>query len=298
MTDQPGPRQAAQGGLPAGGSPPQAGERFPGPAPPILREADQLLAESARRGLAVKLAGSAGVLRHCPRCYDGVTALGRESPQDLDFFAYRKQQSQLARMFADLGYQADPSVAFSQEYGIDRLIYLGQAAAVKIDVFLDALRMSHTIEFKGRLNGLGQTAPAAELLLAKLQIHEITEKDVKDIAALLAAHPLGKAGTGDADGDDLGGGRVVSLMGRDWGLCRTVLANLAITRELLAAWAAAAGIAVTASEQADILRQRIEKAPKSLRWKARAKIGDRVRWYDEVGDATQQGQGDAGLRER
>src|SRR5215471_15937329 len=239
-------------------------------AEPLLREADALLAEAGRRGLVLKLAGSAGVLLHCARCRDGVVALGREPPGDLDFNAYRKQQRELGRMFAELGYAADPAVSFSQEYGIDRQIYLGREAAAKVDVFLDALRMSHTIEFKGRLDGPGPTAEAADLLLAKLQIHEITEKDVKDMAALLAAHPLGatagggRSGVGSggagggAGGADGGGrrddGRVLGLMGRDWGLCYTALANLAVARELLAGWAsavelpaAACGVAAAAS---------------------------------------------------
>ena len=96
---------------------------------PLIQEAGRILAESAGRGLALRLAGSVGVLQHCDRCGAGVAALGRELPRDLDFFAYRKQQRELGRMFADLGYAADPSVAFSQEYGIDRLIYVGHAAA-------------------------------------------------------------------------------------------------------------------------------------------------------------------------
>jgi hypothetical protein len=302
--DEAGPREhPPQDGLaPA----PVRGHALPGDeataaaAGPILREADRLLAESDRRGLVLKLAGSAGVLRHCAGCRGGAAALGRELPGDLDFFAYRKQQRELGRMFADLGYQADPSVAFSQEYGIDRQIYLGREAAAKVDVFLDSLRMSHTIEFKGRLNSPGPTAQVADLLLAKLQIHEITEKDVKDISTLLAAHPVAgpAGGGGPAGGEDLDAERVLTLMGTDWGLCHTTLANLTIAGQLLASWASAGEVATAAAAQVAELRQRIERAPKSLRWKARASIGERVRWYDDVGDAEQQGQGDAGLRER
>jgi hypothetical protein len=255
----------------------------------LLQEADQLLREAERRGAVLRLAGSAGVLRHCPDCREAVAALGREPPQDLDFFAHARQQRELARMFADLGYQADPSVAFSQEYGIGRLIFLGHVAAAKVDVFLDALRMSHTIEFAARLDRAGPTAQAADLLLAKLQIHEITEKDIKDMAALLASHPLrdGSAGSIDA-------GHVVSLMARDWGLCRTTLDNLAIADALLPASGAPGGLAAAATARIRELRERIEAAPKSLRWKARAKVGTRMRWYEEVGDADQQGQGSAG----
>ena len=340
MSDEPGAGEGAPAGdgTLAGGPGSEAGGGALAGAEPLLREADALLAEAGRRGLVLKLAGSAGVLRHCPRCRSGVVALGREPPGDLDFYAYRKQQRELGRMFAGLGYEADPAVSFSQEYGIDRQIYLGREAAAKVDVFLDALRMSHTIEFKGRLGGAGPTAEAADLLLAKLQIHEITEKDVKDMAALLAAHPLGgTAGGGRSRADESGGGgsagggsggggsggpdgggqlddgRVLGLMGRDWGLCYTALANLAVAGELLARWSlpgegatpatagmtpAACGVAAVAAVRVDELRRRIEEAPKTLRWKARASVGARVRWYEEVGDAEQQGQGDAGLRER
>jgi len=261
----------------------------PAAAGPLLDEADRLLEESGRRGLTLRLVGSAGVLRHCARCCAAVVALGRDLPRDLDFFAYGKQQRDLGRMFADLGYRADPSVAYSQEYGIDRLIYLGHAAASKIDVFLDALRMSHTVEFKGRLDAGGPTAAAADLLLAKLQIHEITEKDVKDIGALLAAHP---------PGEGLDEPRVLSLTGRDWGLWYTATTNLALAEKLLAGWMFAGDVAAQGAARAAGLRQRIEQAPKSLRWKARASVGTRVRWYEDVGDAEQQGQGDAGWRER
>jgi hypothetical protein len=272
----------------------------PAAVAPLIQEADRILAESAARGLALRLAGSVGVLQHCDRCCAGAVALGRELPRDLDFFAYRKQQRELGRMFADLGYAADPSVAFSQEYGIDRLIYLGHAAATKIDVFLDVLRMSHTIEFKGRLGGAGPAAPAAELLLSKLQIHELTEKDVKDLGALLAAHPLDGAGGARAEG---GGGQldvehVLGLTGRDWGLCHTATTNLELAGELLAGWSFAGDVAATGAARAAELRERIEQAPKSVRWKARARVGTRVRWYEDVGDAEQQGQGDAGLQER
>ena len=260
---------------------------------PLLAEADQLLTEASRRGLVLRLAGSAGVLRHCEHCRRAACALGREPPRDLDFFAYGKQQRDLGRMFTDLGYRADPSVAHSQEYGIDRLIYTGHASATKVDVFLDALRMSHTIEFKTRLDCAPPTAPAADLLLAKLQIHEITEKDVQDMAALLAAHPLGDGSPGSIESR-----HVVGLMARDWGLCYTALENLAIAEDLLSRWSPAGNVTVAAAAGIEELRNRIELAPKSVRWKARARLGTRVRWYEDVGDAGQQGQGDAGIRER
>jgi hypothetical protein len=271
----------------------EAGVSLPGAAEPLFAEADQLLAEAVRRGLMLRLAGSAGVLRHCEHCHRTSGALGREPPGDLDFFAYGSQQGELGRMFADLGYQADQSVAYSQEYGIDRLIYTGHVSAAKVDVFLDVLRMSHTIEFKTRLDCTPPTAQTTDLLLSKLQIHEITEQDAKDIAALFASHPLGDGSRGSIESH-----HIVSLMARDWGLCYTALDNLSIVGELLAGWDSGGMVAVHAAVGIEELTERIELAPKSMRWKARARLGTRVRWYEHVGDAQQQGQGDAGIGDR
>ena len=50
----------------------------PGAVQPLLQEADQLLGEAARRGLVLRLAVSAGVLRNCDNCRDVATpACGR-----------------------------------------------------------------------------------------------------------------------------------------------------------------------------------------------------------------------------
>ena len=157
---------------------------LPGAEHPVLAEADHLLAEAARRGLVLRLAGSAGVLRHCEHCRRAAGALRREPPSDLDFFAYGRQQRELGRLFADLGYQADPSVAYSQEYGINRLIYTGRAGRHQgRRVPRRAADVAHDRVQGTRLDCTPPTAQTADLLLSKLQIHEITEKDVKDMVS-------------------------------------------------------------------------------------------------------------------
>lgn len=251
---------------------------FPGAAQPLLQEADQLVAESSRRGLVLRLAGSAGVLRHCHGCHRAAGALGQEPPRDLEFFAHGEQQGELGRMFADLGYRAGPSVAFSQESGSGRLSYAGSASAAQVDVHLDALRRSHTVEFTMRLDCVPPTVSTADLVLAKLQIHEISENDARDIAALFATHPLGDGSHGTIESH-----RIVSLMAHDWCLCYTALDNLEIAGEMLARLDSAGTVAVHAAAGIEELMERIELAPKSFRWKARARLGTRVRWYEDAG---------------
>lgn len=59
-----------------------------------------------------------------------------------------------------------------------------------IDIFLDRLEMCHDIDFKGRLELDYPTIPLAEMLLEKLQIVQINEKDVKDVIILCASTKL------------------------------------------------------------------------------------------------------------
>ncbi|MFL5778348.1 MAG: hypothetical protein ACJ761_05345, partial [Chloroflexota bacterium] len=75
----------------------------------------------------------------------------------------------------------------------------------------------------------------------------------------------------------------------DWGWWRTVTGNLDKLEQYLATeyqpddLDVAGGRALAFDPMAQIaaLRQAIEQAPKSTRWKLRARVGERVPWYDE-----------------
>jgi hypothetical protein len=88
------------------------------------------------------------------------------------------------------------------------------------------------------------------------------------------------------DGDEpatIGLDRIRLIVGNDWGWWRTVTLNL----DRIIALASddhskllPEGGKHRAVEQLGVLGQAIERAPKSLRWKARARVGERVRWYE------------------
>ena len=140
--------------------------------------------------------------------------------------------------------------------------------------------MCHTVEFKDRLRRMPVTLDLTDLLLTKLQIVELNEKDVQDVLYLCAAYAVRE---GDEPGT-IGLDRIRPLVGNDWGWWRTVTLNLdRIT--VLASGEGRGLIPVggkhNAVEQLGVLREAADAAPKSLRWKARAKVGDRMRWYEE-----------------
>ncbi len=73
--------------------------------------------------------------------------------------------------------------------------------------------------------------------------------------------------------------RVNNVFGADRGFCHTVERNLGGVAEL---WAKEplekAPFDVAA--QVSALQAAIERAPKSFGWKTRARVGERVRWYE------------------
>jgi hypothetical protein len=131
--------------------------------------------------------------------------------------------------------------------------------------------LCHTLELADRLTLEPRTLPLADLLLAKLQVVELNERDLKDATAILADH--------DLQDDGIDAERVVDVLSADWGWWRTATATLERVVDYAGGLDGFAGTARVA-ERAGALAERVDAAPKSRRWKMRAKIGERKRWYE------------------
>jgi hypothetical protein len=118
--------------------------------------------------------------------------------------------------------------------------------------------------------------PLAELLLTKLQVVQLNEKDQRDIIAILGHHLVG-----ESDDETVNASYVAQLLARDWGLWRTTKMNMERTREALPSYDLPAQDQQAIIERLDQLWQRIEAEPKSTKWQLRNRIGDRLRWYEE-----------------
>lgn len=242
----------------------------------VEREALALHDAAAEASVPLRLIGSLAVKLRCRGFRHLMATLGRREAQDIDLVAYGRDERVIERLFQGRGYRLHPGVRHSREFGIQRLIYLHPAGPLKVDVFLDRLIMAHTIEFAGRLELDSPTVTLADLLLSKLQIHEVTENDLIDTAAMLAEHPL--AGS---EGIDLA--RLTGILGNDWGFCHSALLNLEKLEAGLGRWGGLpADVADRVRGQVTLLRDAIEREPKSTRWRLRARIGERVRWYEQV----------------
>jgi hypothetical protein len=145
---------------------------------------------------------------------------------------------------------------------------------------MDDLVMAHTVPFGKRLELDDPTISVTDLLLSKLQIHEITENDLIDTVVLLADHDLGPG-----DRERIDDGYVASLMSKDWGFWYTTQGNLEKLQEAVARYDALpseTGAAV--GDRLVRLKTRIDDTPKGGKWKLRARVGTRARWYEEVAE--------------
>jgi hypothetical protein len=243
----------------------------------IVEEAQRLLARADAAGVPLRVVGGVAVLLRAP---NGLPAELTRSYRDVDFVTAKRAAGEVSTLLRGEGYT--PHVAFNALHGRERLLFFDEVRDRQVDVFVGSFSMSHTIPIGDRLELEPLTVPLAELLLTKLQIVELNEKDVRDTLALLLTHPLG-----DADGDCVNGAQVARLCASDWGLWRTITANLAACRARLPGYELAPDERERIVDRFDELLERIEHEPKSRGWRLRARVGERRRWYElpeEIGE--------------
>jgi hypothetical protein len=230
-------------------------------------------------GLTLRLLGAVAFARRCPNHAYLRERLGRHFT-DIDFAAYGREAERIREMLKDAGYVDDPHVYVGSEGS--RLVAEHPGIGMHIDVFLDKLEFCHTVPWKDRLEIDRETIPLAEMLLQKMQIVEINEKDLIDTITLLLEYPLG-----DSDEDTINIERVAQVCGKDWGWWRTLTMNLDKVRQMAEHYEE-----LTDEEKRRVAGQvaasldRIDAEPKSMSWKLRAKVGDRKKWYRDVDELT------------
>src|SRR6516162_5687600 len=234
-----------------------------------LPEALGLARGATDASLGLKLLGGLAVRVLCP---DFPPRLRRD--QDIDFACVSKQRKKVADYLDKAG--CEPDRRFNNLNG-DRQMYFNAPSGRPIDVMVDRLTMCHTLDFRSGFSRQPLTIDAVDVLLSKLQIVELNEKDAHDIVQLLAGLPIGSGAQGVIDTDRFG-----KLLGADWGWWRTVTGSLEKLPALVAERPGLVpqGAPYDPLAQARELLAVAESAPKSIKWKLRANVGDRVRWYE------------------
>jgi hypothetical protein len=237
----------------------------------IRQEAGRLSSEAAEAGLGMRLMGGLAVWLVAPSVR--VPPFARDYG-DLDFAVRKRDARAVSPFLAEQGYV--PERLFNSIHGAQRLNFGHPEGLWTIDVIVDELRMSHLIDLRGRLEPGPPTIDLADLLLTKLQVWEINAKDLGDITCLLADRPLADDGS---DPGSIDVSRILALTGADWGICHTLERNL----RAVAGFARERRPRDATSDpvvQAEALLAAIAGGRKSLAWRLRSRIGERVRWYE------------------
>lgn len=238
-------------------------------------EGERIVAEGKRRGLHLRLLGAVAFQIHCPK-YSYLTAkLGRVL-SDIDFAAYGKERSKINEMLRQLGYTEDPEIA--AYFANRRMIWNDRSRGFHVDIFFDKLEMNHDVLFADRLEHEGSTLPLADMLLEKMQIVHINNKDVVDTIMLLREHVVGSG-----DSETIDANYVAGILSSDWGFYHTVTTNLKNIIEKSMTYPE-----LTEEDRNDIsqkirtLLDIVEAEPKKLGWKLRARLGTSNKWYRDV----------------
>jgi hypothetical protein len=220
----------------------------------LVAEGVALVESAQREGATLRLLGGTAVVVHS-------SGVPYREIGDLDAVTGRRDVKRLTAVLQERGYEAE--TRFNAMHGDRRLIFHGPAG--KLDVFVDRFEMCHRLELGSRLALDSPTIPVTDLLVTKLQVVELNEKDARDIAELLRHHELGAG-----EGDHFDAERLGALVGDDWGLWRTLTGTLARLPALVP----------DVGEQAAAVRRALDDAPKGRRWRMRARVGERKRWYE------------------
>jgi hypothetical protein len=237
----------------------------------VEAEARRLAARIQEAGVPVRLLGGLAIRLHAP---GGMHPGLARSYADIDLVCGRKAGRETSRFLVASGYEANDR--FNAMNGSERMIFHDRPNGRHVDLFVGGFRMCHALPLADRLERDSPTLPLAELLLTKLQVVQMNAKDANDIIALLLDHDVG-----ESDDDTVNSGYVAELLARDWGLWRTSLGSLERVRSALGQSALARTEQERVLERAERLWERVEREPKGLRWRSRARIGDSKRWYDE-----------------
>ena len=265
------------------------------------RRADRLMAEAmdtidaARAaGVTLRLTGGLAIRRYCT----DLDFMDREY-SDIDFVGLGDEKKEIHAVFESLDYTENRYV--TQSTDSSQLQYIKnealegmkaeEAAAAggthasyepplvdHIDIFLDIMRMDHDIDVTGRLEIDDYAISPADAFIAKMQIGKINQKDVHDVIALVKDVPLR-----DVDDDtSLDLLYIAQECAQDWGLYRDITTNLDIALAMVGDYGLSESQQDRVYARLAAIKESVESAGKSLRWRLRATVGERVAWRREI----------------
>ncbi|MEM3698022.1 MAG: hypothetical protein QXQ94_11110 [Candidatus Bathyarchaeia archaeon] len=255
----------------------------------MVEDAIKLVQEANKKGVYLRLLGAIGIRINAFRHEDLFVKLNRLNSKrkftDIDLAAYSSQRSEVRKILEEHGCKVDPH--FLLLHGTSRMLSYNSEKNYTVDVFFDKLQFSHDVSFgsnpkNGRLNLNPLTLSPTDLALEKLQIHEINEKDIKDLILLFTANAVG-----DRDFDNMINGKYIAqVLADDWEFWYDVNINLKKISSFLEKYVndklIDSNVRNFVYEKIETLKNLIDEEPKTKKWEKRNKVGPNKKWWRDV----------------
>jgi len=224
-----------------------------------------------REGIEGRLFGGAAFAIAC--YWDGVFRRSRRI-KDIDLVVPAGAYKGIPSIIRKLGGAVDRAAVLLNEGRLIRASFRG----ILVDIYSDPLFLNQEIALGARLTLEEYCLAPADLLATKLQINAHTERDARDIVALLSACELV-----DSDGIRMANiRRIVELCSRTWNFYYASKRSLALITNVMGEFDVGEAESRLIFKKVSYLLSEIERPPKSMLWKCRAVIGPRMRWYSDI----------------
>lgn len=241
----------------------------------FLKLLEQLLQKAKQFQCTIRVIGSIAFRIKAPE-YSYIEYKNNRYLTDIDFVTHAKDILKVQDMFFSLGWQEDQGVL--RLFGDKRRIFYHPTEDIHSDIFIDKLRFCHIIDFRKRLEIDYPTISLIDLLLEKLQIVEINKKDLVDMMILLRKYEIS---TDSADITSIDGAYLAKICAGNWGWWKTAKQNIQKVMDFCSEY--------LQKEDAEIVIKRCEKLihiidqkKKTIAWKMRSLIGEKMKWYNQV----------------
>jgi hypothetical protein len=244
-----------------------------------LQESLHLIEEANNRGVPLRLTGGAATEYHNHSKKLGQLEPEKNGLKDVDMVTYKSNRVEISKIFSDEGYIADRYIM--AYFGEERFVFHHPTNKYLIDIFFENLNFNHPISLrpKGaqpRIELDYPTLTIADLLLSKLQIHQPTQKDLRDLQILILEHSL----TDTEKSESINTSRITSVLADDWGFYHD--AKTSLLKIITNTAATEIKTIKELEEKVAQITSKIDSAPKSVKWQKRERQGTKKQWWNDV----------------
>jgi hypothetical protein len=228
----------------------------------MVEEAVHIVEYATQRGITLRLLGGLAIRLHC-----SIQNFCERDYSDIDFMGLSEENQEIMNIFSGLGYT--PDRRFNTLHGSRRLKFEDHINERHVDVFLNHLNMDHDWDLSHRLYIEMYTLPLSDLLLTKLQICKINEKDIQDSITLLKDTTIGKEDAPNVINVEY----IAEKCSQDWELYESVLETLKTVMESLEKYPLEDVEKKLVESRITLLTHTLITHPKTAKWKLRSAVG-------------------------